>query len=67
MPTALPAVTELTVPFRANCQDVKFKVLSLTSNAILEKLDNLEIDIGISYLDAEPLGRFKGHALYRER
>ncbi len=67
VPTALPAVTELTVPFRARCQDVKFKVLSLTSNSILEKLENLEIDAGISYLDAEPLGRFKGVPLYEER
>lgn len=67
VPTALPAVTELTVPFRASCPEVKFRLLSLTSNSILDKLENLEIDVGISYLDAEPLGRFKGVPLYEER
>jgi DNA-binding transcriptional LysR family regulator len=67
VPTALPVVSELTVPFRANCPDVHFRILSLTSNAILERLEHLEIDVGISYLEEEPLGRFKGVPLYDER
>lgn len=67
IPTALPVVTELTVPFRASFADVHFRVMSLTSNQILQKLADLEIDAGISYLDSEPLGRFRGVALYEER
>lgn len=67
IPTALPVMTELTVPFRAKCENVKIRIESLTSNAILEKLENLEIDVGISYLDGEPLGRFKGVPLYKEQ
>lgn len=67
IPTALPIITDLTVPFRAKCENVKIRVESLTSNAILDKLENLEIDVGISYLDGEPLGRFKGVPLFKER
>jgi len=67
IPTALPAMTELTVPFRATFPDVRFRISSLTSNQILQKLTDLELDIGISYVDAEPLGRFRGAPLYEER
>lgn len=67
VPTALPAVTELTVPFRESFSDVQFRVFSLTSNQILQRLENLELDVGISYLGSEPLGRFRGVALYEER
>ncbi len=67
IPTALPAVTELTVPFRAAHKDVHVKVSSLTSNQILEGLGDLDLDVGISYLNSEPLGRFKGVPLYEER
>jgi DNA-binding transcriptional LysR family regulator len=67
IPTALPAVTELTVPFRATFAGVRFRIASLTSNQILQRLADLEIDVGISYVDAEPLGRLRGVPLYEER
>lgn len=67
IPTALPIVSRLTVPFRRSCDGVRFKIMSMASVDILEKLENLELDIGISYLDAEPLGRFKGVHLFDER
>lgn len=67
IPTALPIVTKLTLPFRDRCKDVRLRVSSLASIEMLAKLDNLEIDVGISYLEAEPLGRFKGMHLYEER
>ncbi|MGE0627708.1 MAG: LysR family transcriptional regulator [Hyphomicrobiaceae bacterium] len=67
IPTALPVVTELTVPFRSAFAGVRFRVSSLTSNQILQKLADLEIDVGVSYLDSEPLGRFRGVPLYEER
>lgn len=37
IPTALPSVTELTIPFKAHCRAVRFKIVSLTSEAILQK------------------------------
>lgn len=67
VPTALPVVTELTVPFRANSSGVRLRILSQTSNQILQKLSDLEIDVGISYLDAEPVGRLRVQPLYEER
>ncbi len=67
VPTALPAVTDLTIPFKAHCRDARFRIQSLNSESILQSLENLEIDVGISYLDTEPLGRFKGIPLYQER
>ena len=67
VPTALPAVTELTVPFRTTFAGVRFRIASLNSNQILQRLADLEIDAGISYLDAEPLGRLRGIPLFEER
>ncbi|MGD9803342.1 MAG: LysR family transcriptional regulator [Hyphomicrobiaceae bacterium] len=67
IPTALPAVTELTIPFQATFTDVRFRISSLTSNQILQKLTDLELDVGVSYLDSEPLGRYRGMPLYEER
>jgi DNA-binding transcriptional LysR family regulator len=67
VPTALPAITELTVPFRSAFSGVRFRISSLTSNQILQKLTDLEIDAGISYLNSEPLGQFRGVPLYEER
>ena len=67
VPTALPAITELTVPFRSAFSGVRFRISSLTSNQILQKLTDLEIDAGISYLNSEPVGQFRGVPLYEER
>ncbi len=67
VPTALSAIAELTVPFQAAFRGVRFRIYSLTSNQILQRLTDLEIDIGISYLDAEPLGGFRGVPLYEEQ
>jgi DNA-binding transcriptional LysR family regulator len=67
IPTALAMVAKLTTPFRERHPNVRFTVLSRTSIEILELLDNLEIDAGITYLDNEPLGRVNAVPLYHER
>jgi DNA-binding transcriptional LysR family regulator len=67
IPTALPCVPDLTVPFHARCPRVRLSVFSATSADILSKLENLEIDIGISYIDNEPIGRLHSVPLYEER
>lgn len=66
IPTALPMVAALTTPFRLKHPDVTFKIVSRTSVSILTQLENLEVDVGITYLDNEPLGRVKSVPLYRE-
>lgn len=67
IPTALAMVPELTTPFREKHPDVTFSVLSRNSIEVLTLLDNLEIDVGITYLDNEPLGRVTAVPLYSER
>ncbi len=42
-------------------------ISSYTSTDILGRLDNLQLDAGITYLDNEPLGRVSEVPLYRER
>ncbi len=67
VPTALSMIAALTTPFRAKHPGVKFSVMSMTSLQILEALDNLEIDAGITYLDNEPLGTVRSLPLYIEQ
>jgi DNA-binding transcriptional LysR family regulator len=67
VPSALPAVVALTTPYRARHPEVTFSVLSRTSNEILEMLDNLQIDAGITYLDGEGTGRVRTLPLHQER
>ena len=67
IPTALAMVAALTTPYRERHPNVQFTILSRTSIEILELLDNLEIDAGITYLGNEPVGRVNTVPLYRER
>jgi len=67
VPTALSMIAALTTPFRAKHPGVRFSVMSMTSLQILEALDNLEIDAGITYLDNEPLGTVRSLPLYIEQ
>ncbi|MFD1701929.1 LysR family transcriptional regulator [Methylopila henanensis] len=66
IPTALPMVSQLTTPYRAQHPDVRFTILSSTSLEIGSALDNLEVDAGVTYLDNEPLGRVSVVPIWRE-
>lgn len=66
IPTALTAVSHLTARFIKRHPNVRLSVLSRSSAQILEMMDNLEIDAGVSYLDDEPLGRVVTEPLYSE-
>ena len=67
IPTALPFVPNLSLRFKAKHGGVGLAVLSMPSDAILSKLDDIELDVGISYIDTEPLQRFQTVQLYEER
>ena len=67
VPTALAMVAALTTPYRARHPNVSFTILSRTSIEILELLENLEVDAGVTYLDNEPVGRVRFVPLYREQ
>jgi DNA-binding transcriptional LysR family regulator len=67
IPTSLPFLAELTVPMRRRYPDVTLTVLSMTSDSILTRLENLEVDIGISYVDTEPPPRYEMIRIYDEQ
>src|SRR5690606_8682894 len=67
IPTALAMVARLTTPFREKHPGVTFSILSKTSVEVLTLLGNFDVDVGITYLDNEPLGRVTSVPLYDER
>lgn len=66
IPTALAMVAALTTPYREKHPNVQFTIYSRNSVEILDLLDNLEIDAGITYIDNEPIGRVSIVPLYHE-
>jgi hypothetical protein len=66
-PTALSFVARLTVLFRARYPDVGFSIYSLNSHAIIERLENLELDAGLTYVENESLKRLQYVSLYAEQ
>lgn len=66
IPTALAMVAALTTPYRERHPNVQFTIYSRNSVEILELLENLEIDAGITYVENEPLGRVSMIPLYHE-
>jgi DNA-binding transcriptional LysR family regulator len=67
VPTAVPIMSRLTAAFWKQHAGVKLTISSHTSTEVLSRLDNLEADAGITYLDNEPIGRVIEVPLYRER
>src|SRR5271165_4225881 len=67
IPTALAMVPVLTTPCRRRHPGLQFTILSCASARVLEMLENLEVDAGITYLNNEPLGRAQTVPLYTER
>lgn len=66
IPTALPMVAHITAPFSARFPAVSLAVLSLTSQEIQRGIDNFELDVGLTYLDNEPLERVVSKPIYQE-
>jgi DNA-binding transcriptional LysR family regulator len=67
IPTALAAVSLLTAPFCTRHPLVRLSVESLSSREIVNKLAEFDLDVGLSYVDGEPLGAVRTVPLYRER
>ncbi|MBI07142.1 MAG: LysR family transcriptional regulator [Rhodospirillaceae bacterium] len=66
VPTALPVVSRLTLPFCENYPDVTIAARAMSSLEIQQGLDNFEIDLGITYLNNEPMSGVSSALLYRE-
>lgn len=67
IPAAMPAVAELTTPFSSKHSQVVIEVHSMTSAEIQRALDKFELDVGLTYMENEPLQNVRKSALYRER
>ncbi len=67
IPTALTWAAKISARFGIAHPNVGFTILSRTSAEILQMIDDLDIDAGISYLDNEPLGKVSTVPLYDER
>ena len=66
IPTALPLVAHITAPFSRRYPAVKLTVLSLTSQDIQSRIDNFELDVGLTYLDNEQLSGVVPKPIYHE-
>lgn len=67
VPMALPAISLLTARFAARHPRVTITVLSHTSAEIQRGLEDFTLDVGITYLDGEPLPHRRTMPLYQER
>ena len=59
IPTALPIVSQLTGPFYARFPGVTVAVISMNSQEIDRGIEDFELDVGLTYLDAEPMAHVK--------
>ena len=66
IPTALPIVAHITAPFSELYPAVRLTVLSLTSQEIQSRIDNFELEVGLTYLDNEPLSHVVPKPIYHE-
>lgn len=67
IPTALTWAARISARFGAAHPNVAFTILSRPSVQILQMIEDLDVDAGISYLENEPLGRVSSVPLYDER
>jgi DNA-binding transcriptional LysR family regulator len=67
IPVMQAMISLLTGPFAERHSRVSISVFSHSSLEIQRGLDAFELDVGLTYLDNEPLSRVRTHPLYRER
>jgi DNA-binding transcriptional LysR family regulator len=67
IPTALAALSLLTKPFCEEHPLVRLAAYSLSSEEIVQRLSEFELDVGITYVDREPLGAVRTVPLFEER
>ncbi|HUL12549.1 MAG TPA: LysR family transcriptional regulator [Methylococcaceae bacterium] len=67
IPTTLPIVSLLTGPFRTAHSGMHQLVQSLSNEEIIRRLDDFELDLGLTYLEDQHLEGFRVLPLYRER
>lgn len=66
IPTALTWASKIAADFAKAHPNVSFTILSRTSSDIIDMIDNFEIDVGLTYLANEQLGRMTNQPIYQE-
>ncbi len=66
IPTALAMVSDLVVPLTERHPGVRVHILSRSAHEILDQIESLELDAGLSYVGAEPERRASRVPLFRE-
>jgi DNA-binding transcriptional LysR family regulator len=67
IPSALPTLAPLTNAMRIKFPKLSFTVLSMSSEEIRRSLEDFTIDVGVTYLDNEPIDLAVSKPLYMER
>lgn len=67
IPTALTVASLITNPFLARHPGVQVSMESLSSRAIVRGLTDFALDVGMTYVDGDPLGAMRTVSLYAER
>jgi DNA-binding transcriptional LysR family regulator len=67
IPSALPMMAVMTRSIQSRHPGVELTVLSQSSIEILRNLEDFAIDIGLTYLDNEPIEGMRSEAVYMER
>ena len=67
IPTAMPVVPFLTAGCQERYSAIKLTILSLPSDEIVRRLDNCDLDLGLTFLDGNTLAGFQVHPLFHER
>jgi DNA-binding transcriptional LysR family regulator len=67
IPTAITLASLLTTPLSERHPQLRVSMESLSSREIVQRLAEFDLDIGLTYVDGEPLGTVRVVPLYRER
>jgi len=67
IPTAITLASLLTTPLAERHPELRVSIESLSSKEIVQRLAEFDLDIGMTYVDNEPLGTVRVVPLYRER
>jgi DNA-binding transcriptional LysR family regulator len=67
IPSGLPMVALITKAIQARHPSIELTVLSQSSIEILRSLEDFTIDIGLTYLDNEPIEGMRSEHVYMER
>jgi DNA-binding transcriptional LysR family regulator len=67
IPTATPITAYLTAACRTAYPNIRYRITSLSAEAIISHLDEYELDLGVTYLDDQVIEGFESLRMFEER